>query len=314
MFTLHGYGSKLLVLAGFCLVIGSIFSLAAFALVDPIFGIPATDLSTITNNLEDPNNLNALKFIQLFNSLGIFIFPPILFLILFSTKPFKYVHLDFMPKAYFFGMIILLFLFSMPLLNWLVEWNQQIDLPDALSGIENWMRESEEKAMELTEALIHMDNVGQLVFNLFLIAIIPAVGEELLFRGLVQKFFGAWTNNYHIGIWVAAILFSALHFQFFGFFPRLALGVLFGYLLVSTGSLWIPIFAHFINNATALVLSYFYGFNTMENEVEKLGTSPDTTMLIIPSAILFFGFLYFFFKKAKEEKFSISSNEPEKIE
>lgn len=305
MFTLHGYSSKLLVLLGLCFLIGSIFSILAFFLT-PLF-FPITDVSDVLNNVSDPTNLQSLKFLQLFNALGIFVVPPIIYVWLFAEKPFQSLCLNKISKPVIYALTLLLFVVSLPLLNWVVEWNSQINLPDALSGIENWMRESEERAMELTQALLQMNNISQLLVNLILIAVIPAVGEELLFRGLVQRFFSGWTKNHHIGIWISAILFSALHFQFFGFFPRMLLGALFGYMLYFTGSIWVPIFAHFINNATALIVSYFYGFNTMESKVETLGTTEDTLHLLIPSLLLFVAVFYFFVKKAK------ASSDPNEI-
>lgn len=302
MFKIQGYGSKLLVLAGFCLFFGSVFSLLAMSLAGPLFDLQGQTLSTILNNVNDPQNVEVLKFLQLFNSLGIFVFPPILFVYFFSKYPLRTLSLNTVPKASYFVWVFLLFVLSLPLLNWLVEWNSQLELPDMLSGIENWMRESEAQAMELTEALLKMDDLPDLFFNIFLIALIPAVGEELLFRGLIQKYIGNWAKNYHIGIWISAILFSALHLQFFGFFPRMALGVLFGYLLVSTGSLWLPIFAHFTNNASALIASYFYGFNSMENEMDKIGTTDDSISLLMLSIVLFSMGLYYFFKNARKNQ------------
>lgn len=277
----------------------------AMALAEPLFGIPLTGIDQILENVDDSKNLKLLKFLQLFNSLGLFVLPPILFVMLFSKSPMNELNLNFLPKAIFFIMVFGLFILALPFLNYLVEWNASLQLPDALSGIENWMRESEEQAMELTSALLEMDNIGDLLVNLLLIAVIPAVGEELLFRGLIQKYIGNWASNFHIGIWISAILFSALHLQFFGFFPRLALGVLFGYLLVYTGSLWIPIFAHFVNNASALIASYIYGYHTMENEVDKIGTTEDSIFLLLPSVLLFGAGLYFFFRKAKADGLSI---------
>ena len=306
MFTLHGYSSKLLVLLGLCLFIGTVFSMLAIFTV-PLF-FPVENATEVLSNIDDPANLPALKFLQFFNALGIFVLPALAFALFFTAKPMQVLKLHKASKISLYALAILLFVVAMPLLNWVVEWNSQIHLPDVFSGIENWMRASEDRAMEMTKALLQMDNVSQLVVNIFLIAVLPAVGEELLFRGLVQRIFSAWTKNHHVGIWIAAILFSALHFQFFGFFPRMLLGALFGYMFYYSGSLWIPIFAHFLNNATALIISYFYGFNTMESEVEKLGATKDTMLLLIPSFLLFVAVFYFFSKKAKEENPSLEKH------
>ena len=118
-------------------------------------------------------------------------------------------------------------------------------LPSFFSSIENWMKYKEIEAEILTKQLLVMSSIEGLVINLIIIAVIPAVGEELIFRGCIQKIFTTWTNNYHLGIWIAAILFSAIHFQFYGFIPRMLLGALFGYLFFSvkaSGSQFLRIF------------------------------------------------------------------------
>lgn len=146
---------------------------------------------------------------------------------------------------------------STPFLSWIIELNEGMSLPDFMAGIEQWMRTSELQAADLTKAFLTFDGIGSLIYVLIIVAIVPAVGEELLFRGVLQKIFIQWTKNPHRGIWITAILFSALHMQFFGFFPRLLLGVLFGYIFYWSKSLWLPILGHFINNGSVVLLSYF---------------------------------------------------------
>ena len=112
------------------------------------------------------------------------------------------------------------------------------------------------------------------------IAIIPAVGEELLFRGVIQKLFLKWNGKVHLSVWLTAFVFSAVHMQFLGFFPRLILGAVLGYMLVWSGSLWLPIVAHFTNNAFAVLLTYFIGMDKINPSVEKLGTEGGSVVLI----------------------------------
>lgn len=101
---------------------------------------------------------------------------------------------------------------------------------------------------------------------MLLIALVPAIGEELLFRGVFQRLFTEWFRNIHWGIWISAILFSAIHFQFFGFLPRLFLGVIFGYLLELTSSMWVPIVAHFVNNLTGVIIAFFISPDSVINQ------------------------------------------------
>ena len=131
-------------------------------------------------------------------------------------------------------------------------------MPGFLKGMEDWMKVMEERAAELTKQLLVMKTPQSFLINLLMIAIIPAIGEEFIFRGCIQNIFTRWTKNIHWGIWISAIIFSAIHMQFYGFIPRMLLGALFGYLLVWGKSMWLPVLAHLINNGSAVILSYIY--------------------------------------------------------
>jgi membrane protease YdiL (CAAX protease family) len=127
-----------------------------------------------------------------------------------------------------------------------------------------------------------------------MVALLPAVGEEFLFRGVIQRSFTRMTKNHHHGIWISAFFFSALHMQFYGFLPRLLLGGLFGYLLVWSGSMWIPILAHFFNNAFAVISLYLIDNNLMNPEIENFGSDSESfyytfisLALIVALVILF---------------------------
>jgi hypothetical protein len=136
-----------------------------------------------------------------------------------------------------------------PFIGWLLEMNMSIPFPDWILSLGN---DSE----KIVESFLKMNNLGDLLFNLLVIAIVPAIGEELLFRGYLQQSFSKWLSNPHVAIIVTAVLFSAIHLHFQAFFPRLILGVLLGYLFYWSGSLWLPILAHFTNNAQAVIISY----------------------------------------------------------
>jgi len=186
--------------------------------------------------------------------------------------------------------LVLMFI-AAPFINLVGEWNANMIFPDWLSGVEKWMRSSEESAERLTKAFLKVDGLSGLWFNLFMIAVLPAIGEEFLFRGIIQRIFTNWTRNHHWGIWISAILFSALHMQFFGFVPRMILGALFGYLLVWSGSMWLPIAAHFINNALAVIVMYLIDKNLIGQEVEEIGSTGGSYYWAIISLVLIFLFL-----------------------
>ncbi len=117
----------------------------------------------------------------------------------------------------------------------------------------------ENQSKEIIKAMLDIDTFGQFSASLVAIAIIPAIAEEYFFRGALQPLFAKWSGSIHIGIWVSAFIFSAIHMQFLGFIPRLLLGAGFGYLVVLSGSLWIAIMCHFINNASAVIAAYLFG-------------------------------------------------------
>lgn len=231
---------------------------------------------------------------QLLNTLGLFIVPGILFAVVFMKNPLDKLRLDRSISGWQFFFIILLFLSLLPLINLMVSLNAELELPASLHAIEEWMRSSESRAEELTRAFLQMDGRSDLVFNVLLIGILPAIGEELIFRGIVQRGIQQQFNNHHLGIWISAFLFSALHLQFFGFLPRLMLGAFFGYLMVWTGSLWAPMIAHFLNNTLALLLAYVLGAKSLETEVDNIGTTTDTLWISGISLVLFSYLIYRF--------------------
>lgn len=184
-----------------------------------------------------------------------------------------------------------------------IEWNAGFDFPDFASEFERWAREREDTAAELTQFLTDFSSVGQLLFALVIIAVLPAVGEEVVFRGLIQNELFRGTNNIHVSIWVAAILFSTIHFQFFGFVPRLLLGALFGYLYYWSGSLLLAILAHFVNNGVSVVALYLYQQGNLGFDVESQESAPAGVVMF--SAMLTAGLLYYFHKYYQDRKTAI---------
>ncbi len=189
-------------------------------------------------------------------SIGAFIIPPIIYARLQSQKPFIYLNIRLPKPVWLLVTTILLMGSITPFLEWSVFINQQMKLPVFMASVENWMKYKEMEAEVLTKALLVMKSYESLFINLLIIAVIPAIGEELIFRGCIQRIISKATNNYHIGIWGAAVIFSAIHLQFYGFLPRMLLGALFGYMYVYSKSLLVPMLAHFYNNGTAVISAF----------------------------------------------------------
>lgn len=262
-----------LLFTGFVVVIAFLFTqIIAAILAIPLFGLDQVIGMLSGLDFSDPDSMNILKFFQVFQSIGLFIVPPFIVAWLFHSSISEYLNLSKKPMLPAIILVVLLIFIINPFINFTGAINTEMHFPEWMSGVERWMRNAEDTAEKLTKAFLKVDTIGGLTLNLFMIAVLPALGEELLFRGVIQKLFSQITRNVHWGIWISAALFSALHMQFYGFIPRLILGGMFGYLLVWSGSLWLPIIAHFINNAAAVILLYMIDKGQIDPRVEEFGT------------------------------------------
>jgi hypothetical protein len=174
-------------------------------------------------------------------------------------------------------------------------------LPEQLSGIEHWMRDKEDYADHLMDLLMTPETMTGMLMNILIIALIPAIGEELIFRGVFQKILQNLFRSGHLSVWVTSFIFSAIHFQFYGFLPRFILGLIFGYLFLWTGKLWLPVTAHFINNAVPTVWSYMNGWKTIN---EKPSASPAGQAALLVLSLLAGSIILVYFSKRSAEKIS----------
>jgi hypothetical protein len=261
------------------------FLLGSAIIAIPLFGFDAVLNMSAGGDFSDPKTITLLKYFQVVQSFGAFIVPPFILAWLYEGRMFTYLRLNVKFNFATVLLVVLLIFFANPVINFIGGLNEKMTLPGFLSGIEDWMKKTEEAAAKITEAFLMVDSIPGVLFNLFMIALLPALGEELLFRGVIQKIFTQWTKSRHWGIWISAILFSALHLQFYGFFPRMLLGVMFGYLLIWTGSLWVPIIAHFVNNAAAVMVSWLVTDETTIKSFEELGNTPGTYYWVFISVI-----------------------------
>jgi len=268
----------------------------------PFFGIENfTKMISSSVNI-DEGNITFLKFMQVVQSVGLFVIPSLLLAIIFGGSISGYLKLDKKPYQTSILLAIFIVFLSSPFINFLGEINSKLTLPSAFSAIEQWMRESEDTAEKLTKLFLKTDSIWGLMFNILMIGIIPAVGEELLFRGVIQRVFVEWTKNIHWGIWISAIMFSALHFQFYGFIPRAILGAIFGYLFVWSGNLWLPILAHFMNNTVAVIAYYLYGEGILAVNPDEIGTKSNYNMAAIISILLIIWLFWLFYNFEKKKR------------
>ena len=204
------------------------------------------------------NNMVVMKWLQLIQTAFTFVLPAFL-LAHFVGQGVSY--LKFTPirsSLMWFGVIFLMPL-ALPAVNWLKSLNDLVVLPHFMSGVELWMQQMEHQSELLTEKFLSVSSYSGLALNLLVMAAIPALGEELFFRGILQTVLGEKLNR-HLAVWITAFIFSAIHLQFYGFLPRFLLGAALGYLFLFSGSIWASIVAHFVNNALAVLL-FFLTFN-----------------------------------------------------
>ena len=277
-----------------------LFLVVLSALVFSILGLVGgklifhINISSLAEAFSQPENHAAksfLYFFQFVNQVGMLILPPLLFAYLFSTDSMNYLKFDRLPSIRVFLLAGLVIFTILPFINWLSGINSHMTFPNALEGMGKWMKEKEAQADHLTELFLQVKTMKGLTLNLMVIALIPALGEELLFRGLLQRLLGEWTKNIHAGVILTALIFSAIHLQFFGFLPRFVLGLMLGYLLELSQSLWVPIFAHFINNATLVILFYLHFNGFIQIKMEEFGSSQNF-FIIAFSLLLTIGLFY----------------------
>ena len=247
-----------------------------------------TNLAGTISLLSDNNNpslVSLLKEIQILQSVFLFIIPAFTAAWLFERNTLGYFGMKKIPGGSVLFFTVLIMFVSLPLINWMVTLNEMMKLPEAMKGIETWMKTAEDQAAQITESFLNVHSTGGFVVNMLMIAVIPAIGEELLFRGLFQRLFGEWFRNIHIAIFLSAFLFGAIHLQFYGLLPRMMLGVMFGYLYLWTGTLWVPVLAHFINNGAAVVISYLSNNGVIHTGYENFGSTDN--MFLVAGSVAF---------------------------
>lgn len=251
----------------------------------------------------------ALLLFQALQAIGLFIVPPFVVAYLWSDQPLEWLHIVDSRKSKVesrkTGRLVLLSIgitvTAIPLINLLVSWNEQIRLPESLSGLEQLMQQLEAQANALLQQFLTYGNGAWwvLLINLLVLAVLPAIGEELTFRGVLQQLLCGQpstlnvqrsTLNNHLAVWVTAFIFSFIHFQFYGFIPRLLLGALLGYALLWSGNIRYSMIMHGTNNALSVLLFYLgtYVWDMSQEQIDALGTEHTwwLTLVCTPLMIL----------------------------
>jgi len=277
--------TQLLLLTGISLGGVSIFSFLSVLFVWAVFDVNIAGQPGLLSDFQNPETLKILKAMQVFQSVGLFVFPPLILAFLVSSKPLHWLNIKLTQRtAYQLLLTTLMMAFSQPLINWLAAWNSELP-------VSTWMQEAEDRAAEITKAFLGDKNLKGLLINILVVGILPGIGEELFFRGAIQKLFIKASKNEHLGIWISAIIFSAIHMQFLGFFPRLLLGAMFGYLALWSRSIWIPIFAHALNNSAAVTIHFLVNRGNLSSRAEEIGAGNGELLWVLTGT---FACLWFF--------------------
>lgn len=222
----------------------------------------------------------------------------------------KWLELTRAPQLKAIAGVILIYIISMPAMEWLIQWNANLHLPESMAPLEEVMRQWEANAEEATKVLLDSQSLLSMIAGVLVVGVLTGFSEELFFRGGLQGIFTRTNIGSGASVWLAAIVFSTMHFQFFGFFPRLLMGVFFGYLLIWTRSLWVPIFAHALNNSIVVISNYFTGSQTQSlittgDEPSFLSSLGGIVLSIVLTATYLIIFKDYFFKNPASRK-----NEP----
>lgn len=263
-----------------------IFYFISIILASLMYKISFSQVIFLITNEVNENNIGIIKLFQIIQSIGTFILPSLIAYKLFFSKETNNFFINIPLSTIIY--IILAILIFIPIINFIAYLNSRIDLPDSLQLFENKMKELENTAEKILKYFFIDKSFKGFIINFVMIAILAGVGEELFFRGILQNILSEWFKNKHVGIILTAAIFSFIHFQFYGFIPRFLLGVYFGYLLILSRSIWLPIVAHITNNGIAVITYYITNEEVGEGYLDKIGTNLQSDSILLIFCTIFF--------------------------
>ncbi|MBV8389430.1 MAG: CPBP family intramembrane metalloprotease [Mucilaginibacter sp.] len=284
------YAYQFLAVIGLLILTLIVGTLSGMVIIKIIYG-SKTLWNVLEAKLTAPNVSGSLWILQFFGTTLPILVTPIIFSYFIAREPDEYLKTNFHFPWLLIAIVFVAMMLSNPLIEFLGNLNEKMVLPKFLKGVEDWMRQSENETKKLSDTMMEMRSFSAMIFNLLFIGLLTAIVEEVLFRGCLQTIFVRWTNSKHAAVWIVAILFSAFHMEFFGFLPRMFLGVLFGYFTVWSGSVWPSIWAHFVNNGTIVVITYLAGQKIIDINVDDqhvFSNAIYVASLIITMALLYF--------------------------
>lgn len=275
-----------------------LFFFCASAFVGYIFAILLTSIISLflfqgVALAEIMQSPSFLRLSQTIAAVCVFLLPSFIYAYLFHDGGIKYFSSDKHISFTIALSVIVLMIVVQPAVNIIGHYNQQMILPDFMASVEEWMRGKEKSTEEILNLCFRDKGVGSFIANLLVIAVLAGIVEEFFFRGCLQKIIEKIVVNKHAAVWIAAFIFSAIHLQFYGFFPRLLLGALLGYLFVWSGSIWLPVLAHVLNNALVVVFTHIYIDTPQYNDFQNIGVGNSILgVLSVTISLIVMSFIY----------------------
>jgi membrane protease YdiL (CAAX protease family) len=293
---------QILLLVGLAVVGLSLASFVALAIAQIGYGVSAFQFADLTANPSRyPHAWDLLMFYEGLSLAGLGAGALALPLVL-RQRVGDYFAPHRLGAAWWLGGAALLIICLIPFLSTIVAWNANVHFPAGLHDFELWARDKETQAGDLTKFLTDFNTPGRLLVGLLVIALVPGVAEELVFRGVIQRNLVRLFGSRHVGVWLAAAIFSAVHVQFFGFVPRFLLGLVLGYLYEWSGNILVSMAAHFTQNAFQLVLLYLAQSRHLPSSLDPDANQALPWPSVLLSAVLSAGLLYFLHQRFAEAK------------
>lgn len=284
-----------------------IFQLLALLTGSLFFGIGFNEIQPALTNLSDPVPIAYQKYLQSIISLGMFIIAPLVAVFFLSDNMWAFLRTGFYPGTAVSLLVALVMVLALPMNNYFTYLNSLFDAAGISEGLQNYFESREAQAEKVFEGFLKVTGIMPLLINILIIAVIPAIGEELLFRGVLQNILIKWTKNTFAGVFITSLAFALLHFQFLSVLPRFILGMVLGYIFVWTRSLWMPVLAHFVNNAFAVVYYYLLYNGYVGGEIENIG-KPEHAPLYAILSMAITGILLIVIRGLMNGKFSRSQH------
>lgn len=267
--------------------------LAIFFAVFLITFIAVGALNGVLHNV-DMNPRTRILVISALQSILVFVVPSVVAACLEFSKPLRVLTLDNMPQIRNIIAIVICFIIGVGFLNQIIYWNETIDFPSSMSELEITLRKWENDSRELSDTILSDATIGGLISGVLIVGCLTGFAEELFFRAGLQRMLSQGMSK-QAAIWISAFIFSFMHFQFFGFIPRLLLGAFFGYLFVWSGSIWTAVFAHALNNSMVVISAWLSAKGIISHNMEMLGVSKSgIPWLAILSGVFLFCFIFKF--------------------